>query len=398
MNEIYMDNAATSKPKPEVIDAMMPYFEYAWYNPSSLYKVGAKVKQDIEDSRKIVADFIDAEQEEIIFTSSGSESNCMALRGFVDQMEGDGYQTVIITSTIEHKSIMDCVDRLETRGVEVQKLCVDENGFIDLNQLEQLLSYYCSIEFNRVLVSVQYANNEIGVIQHIRDIADLVHLYGATFHTDAVQAAGQISIDVKRLGIDMMSVAGHKLGTPRGIGFLYKKKGIEIAPLIFGSQEFGLRGGTENSAGIIGLAEAVKLAKDTIKNRESIALMRSYLIDRLERIGCKLNGSRTNRLPNNVNVQTGVNAESLLYVLDMNNMYVSTGSACNSKSIEPSYVLKSIGLTDEEANSSMRLTISQDTTFEEVNDIVDEMERSIKLIKGETIIWQGYNEGGNIDA
>lgn len=391
MNEIYMDFSATTPPRQEVIDAMMPYFEYAWHNPSSLYKVGAKVRQDIEDSRKIIASFIGAESEEIVFCPSGSAANCLAIRGFVDKAEDGGYQPIIITTQIEHKSIEACVDTLARRGVVVQKLDVDDQGFINIGLLETLLAYYCSIEFNKVLVSIQYANNEIGTIQNVWQIGDMAHKYGAVFHTDAVQAAGQIAIDVRQLGIDMMTVSGHKLGCPRGIAFLYKKNDIKIAPLVFGTQEQGLMSGTENSAGIVGLAEAVKLAKDGIKNRESIAMMRDYMIDKLEKIeGIKLNGTRANRLPNNINVQTGVNAESLLYCLDMSNVYISSGSACNSKSIDPSYVLKAIGLRDEEANSSIRLTISQDTTFFEVDAVVDEIDRCLKLLKGETIMWQDY--------
>lgn len=390
MSAIYLDSAATAKPKPEVIEAMLPYLTGdKWHNPSSLYAPALKVKQDMEDARKVVADFIGAEPEEIVFTSSGSESNCMALRGFADKAVEDGYAPVIITSAIEHKSIMSCVDALNLHGAYVEKVGVDSNGFINLGQLEELLSFHCSFGFNRVLVSMQYANSEIGTVQHIKEISDMIHQCGATFHTDAVQAAGQIPIDVKQFGIDMMSVSGHKLGCPRGSAFLYKNKDAKIGSLIFGSQESGLRGGTENVAGIIGLARAVELAKNAIKNREAVAMMRSYLIDKLEAIGCKLNGSKVNRLPNNVNVQTGVNAESLLLMLDMSGFYVSTGSACNSKSIEPSYVLKGIGLSDEEANSSIRLTISQDTTFEETGKAVEEIERSIKLIKGETITWGG---------
>ena len=391
MNEIYLDVAATTRPKQEVIEAMLPYLTGdRWFNPSSLYAPAVKVKQGVECARETIAEFVGADANEIIFTSSGSEANCMAIRGFVDFVKDDGYRPIVITSCVEHKSILSCVNALGNRGIYVDKLAVDDDGRINIDELKELLDYYCLFEYNKVLVSIMFANNEIGTIQPIKEISEVAHQYGAAFHTDAVQAAGQIPINVDTLGIDMMTVSGHKIGCPRGVAFLYKRNNIDLCPLIYGSQERGLRGGTENTAGIIGMAKAVELAKENTKNFLVIELMRDYLIDKLESIGCKLNGHRISRIPNNINVQTGINAESLLLMLDMSGIYVSSGSACNSKSIEPSYVLKAIGLNDEQANSSIRITISKDTTFEEIDKVVDEIERSVKLVKGETITWNGY--------
>lgn len=391
MNEIYLDVAATTRPKQEVIEAMLPYLTGdKWYNPSSLYTPAVKVKQDVEDARRTVAEFIGADASEIYFASSGSESNCMALRGFFDSAKDDGYIPVIITTCIEHKSILSCVNALANRGAYVYKLDVDNDGGINIDELEESLNVHSSFAHRKILVSIMFANNEIGTIQPIKKISEVVHQYGAVFHTDAVQAAGQIPINVDTLGIDMMTVSGHKIGCPRGVAFLYKRNNIDLCPLIYGSQERRLRGGTENTAGIIGMSKAVELAKENTKNFLVIELMRDYLIDKLESIGCKLNGHRISRLPNNINVQTGINAESLLLMLDMSGIYVSSGSACNSKSIEPSYVLKAIGLNDEQANSSIRITISKDTTFEEIDKVVGEIERSVKLVKGETITWNGY--------
>lgn len=389
MESIYLDSAATTKPKQEVVDAMMPYLiGDRWHNPSSAYAAGARVKQDIEDARKTVADFIGAETKEIVFCSTGSESNCTAIRGFVDWAKANLYRPVVVTTKIEHKSIMSCVDAFRDGDVIVDKLDVDEGGYVDVDGLDKVLESYHSLALTKVLVSIQFANSEIGTIQPMKEISRIVHKHGAILHTDAVQAFGKIPINVQELGIDMMTASGHKIGTPRGVSLLYKKKDVKIRPLVFGSQEMGLRGGTENSAGIVGLAKAIELAKDDVKGVARLALVRDYLIGKLESIGCKLNGARDNRLPNNVNVQTGVNGESLLLMADMSGFMVSTGSACNSRVLEPSHVLVALGHSDEVANSSIRITISNDITMDQIDYVVDELERCIKLIKGQTLGWQ----------
>lgn len=388
MRRVYLDNAASTKPKPEVIEAMLPYLVGdKWYNPSSLYNAGAKIKGDIEMARKTVADYIVADASEIYFTSGGSESNCWAIKGFVENIicETDDIP-VIITTSIEHKSIVSCVN---SSAVDRQAYCeyigVDEDGYVDLNCLERLLNTYLKNPccYN-VLVSIQFANNEIGIIQPIKEISDMVHHYGALLHTDAVQAFGQVPIDVDKLGIDMMSVSGHKIGMSKGIGLLYKKNNVNISPLIFGSQEGGLRGGTENVPYIMGMAKAVELLNDNWLKKAYVANHRDYLIKLLEDIGCKLIGSKDSRLPNNVNVMLpeGCGAEETMLMLDMSGVMCSTGSACNSRMVEPSHVLKAIGLTDEEAARCIRLTLPDDITIDDIDYVVEEIKKCIKLLGG----------------
>ena len=379
---IYLDVASTTKPKQEVIEAMMPYLiGDRWYNPSSLYYPATQVKKDIDKARKIVAKFIGAKTNEIFFTSGGSESNCWAIKGFVDNSWGN-YIPAIITTTIEHKSIMSCVDNLPY--VEVSHVNVDKDGFAKLYELQDYLLEKENKK-KKCLVSIQLANNEIGVVQNIKKISDIVHSHNAILHVDAVQAFGQIPINVKELGIDMMSISGHKLGTPKGVGVLYKKKNVDIAPLIYGSQMDSLRGGTENVPYIIGMAKAVELSKEKIKHQSSMVLMRDYFVDKLESIGCKLVGDKERRLPNNISIMLPVHVggEEMLHMLDMCDIMCSTGSACNSHSKLPSHVLKAIGLTDEEAGRVVRLTFDSDLTFEDVDVVITEMEKQIKLLRDE---------------
>lgn len=383
MDNYYLDNAATTRPKQEVIDAMMPYFEDKWWNPSSLYGESVNVKNDLDKARKTVADSINAKPNEIYFTSCGSESNCWAIQGFVKNVVKKGRTPVIITSKIEHKSIMSCVDDMELLGATVIRVPVDMCGFIDVQYLDNCLH---TLKNRDILVSIQYANNECGTIQDIERISKIVDGYGAVFHVDAVQAFGQVNIDVNKLGIDMMSVSGHKLHTPKGIGFLYKRDGICVAPLIYGSQMDGMRGGTENVPYIMGLVKAVEIAKCNLDRHcmFSITDVRNYFIRELEDIGCQLVGPRKYRLPNNICIMfpKGYGGEELLYMLDMNGIKVSTGSACNSHSKEPSYVMKALGLTDEEANRVVRFTISSDISFSDINKIVKEIERCMKIMHG----------------
>lgn len=391
---IYLDEAATTKPKKEVIEAMLPYFTEMWENPSSLYKPAVDVKKKIEEARNTVAKFIGANGNEIFFTSGGSESNCWAIQGFVKQCEIEGIYPIVITSVIEHKSILDCVD-----DVDALFISVDDKGFVDINELKELLekisayNKYNHIE-DKILVSIQFANNEIGTVQSIKEISDLVHEYGGVFHTDATQAFGQLLINVNYLGIDMLSASGHKIGTPKGVGILYKKKSVDIRPIIYGSQMDGMRGGTENVPYIIGMAKAVELCEIDLHKTMIMIEIRDNLIDLLKsKFDCTLNGDDISRLPNNINVTfpQNITGEALLYVLDSSDIYISTGSACNSHNIEPSYVLKSIGLSDEEAMKTIRITLPDidNYTVDEYEELLDEFIKEIdKAIRIIEIKWE----------
>ena len=377
--QIYLDAAATTKPNKKVLDVMMPYFYEKWHNPSSLYGDSNSIKRDIERARDVIGYFIGAKRNEIFFTSGGSESNCWAIQGFVNECLLNNERPLIITSTIEHKSIMECVLNANANSFYVE---VDSEGFIDMGRLEQLLS--CVENANhKTLVSIQFANNEIGTIQHIKEIAELAHRYNALFHTDAVQAFGQIDINVNDLDIDMLSASGHKIGAPKGIGFLYKKNGVEIQPLIYGSQMDGMRGGTENVPYIIGMAKAIELIQEDEEYELRTVILRNNFIAQLKALGCRINGSLDYRLPNNINVTFphNISGESLIYMLDMSGIYVSAGSACNSRSIEPSYTLKAIGMSNEDADKTIRITIPSDITMNEIDRTVCEIEKSIKLIE-----------------
>ena len=382
---VYMDAAATSRPYQEVIDAMMPYLTEQYFNPSSLYSNGVKVKNAIDDARKTVGDFINADANEIYFTSGGSESNCWAIRGFVDEVRCRCGKSVVITSQIEHKSIMECVKAINRLGVETWYIGVDEFGYIDVKQLIYKIERATNngIRPKNILVSIQLANNEVGTIQDIKKISGIVHSYGCVLHVDAVQALGQIKIDVKDMGIDMLSASAHKIGACKGTGVLYKNDKTNIKPLIFGSQMNGMRGGTENVAGIVGMAKAVEIAKDSIRHSSELSNKRDYLIMMLRHMGCHLNGAvLSNRLPNNVNVilPNGVGAEEMLYMLDLSDIMVSTGSACNSRMKKPSHVLIAMGLTDDEAARSIRLTLNRDITYDDIDECVNEISNAIKLI------------------
>ena len=380
---IYLDAAATTKPRKEVVDVMMPYFIDKWQNPSSLYGAATDVKRDIEQARKIVGDFINAKSNEIFFTSSGSESNNWVIQGFVNRCNRLGLFPTIITSTIEHKSILSCVKNV---NADVYYVDVDNKGFICLDKLEEILKFIASEDYENkaILVSLQYANNEIGTIQPIKTLTALAHKYNAMVHTDAVQIFGQMPIDIKELDVDFMSASGHKINVPKGIGFLYKKDGIEIDPLIYGSQMNGLRGGTENVPYIIGLSKAVELCDVSHEKVKELCDKRNYFINILKfEFDCKLNGSVIHRLPNNISITfpQNITGESLLYTLDLSDIQVSTGSACNSHSIEPSYVLKALGLSDEQAMKTIRLTLSNDITYKDIDNVIAEIQKSLKLIE-----------------
>lgn len=376
---IYLDNAATTKPKQEVIDAMMPYFTDMWQNPSALYSGANKVKKDIESARQTIGDFINANGKEIYFTSGGSESNCWAIQGFVNRCHRKGNPPAIITSVIEHKSVLDCVDNM---NADVHYVPVDNEGFVDTNVLETLLRHVSRGD-KEILVSIQFSNNEIGTVQNIQDIARLVHRYNAVFHTDAVQAFGKIPIDVRQLGVDMLSASGHKIGAPKGVGFLYVKDSIEVDPLIYGSQMDGMRGGTENVPYIIGMAKAVDIIKNfDVDKFAYVHSVSARVIESLHGIGCSFNGSFFNKLPHIISatLPQNVTGEALIYMLDMSNIHISAGSACNSHSTEPSHVLKAIGLTDKEAARTIRISLSDDTTIDELETFLIEIQKQIKLL------------------
>lgn len=381
MSGVYMDDGATTKPMQEVVDAMIPYLTELYFNPSSLYAPAVNVKKDIENARKTIADFIGADTEEIYFTSGASESNNWVVRGWDDSYLSK-CSTVIISTRIEHKSL---IAALENPAL-FSKVCyceVDSNGVVKTDSLKKLLQEH---EGWNVLVTIGAANGEIGTVQPIEKIAEIVRTYpNAVFHTDATQILPHRKINVHEIGIDMLSASAQKFGGPKGIGFLYKRNGMDIAPLIRGAQEGGQRGGTYNAPGIIGMAKAAELTKRFIEcgGVNEVESVRDYLMGKMKNLCCLVNGSEFNRLPNNVNVilPECVGGEELLYLLDMSNVYIGIGSACNSFSKEPSYILKSIGLTDDEAARTIRLTIPQGATYEDIDYVVNEIKKSIGLLK-----------------
>ena len=363
---IYLDNAATTKPKREVIDAINKCLIEDWGNPSSLYKFGIRAKDIVEENRKIVADLIGANPNEIIFTSGACESNSHAICGYLDS-----HNSGLIISSIEHKSIMNIADAYNDRTVIVP---VGEDGFADMSRLEEALA---TSPFETTLVSIQYANNEIGTIQNVEDISRLVHEYGGVLHTDATQIIPDRKINVN--GIDMMSFSGQKLGATKGIGVLYVRNGIKINPIIYGSQEKSLRGGTENVPYIAGLGKAIKhLTYPTDEKR-------NHFVDRIlsEIEDCYLVGCRcgNNRLKNNVSICfKGVESESILLMLDQKDICVSSGSACNSASSKPSYVLEAINVPKEDINSIVRFTFGENTN-EEIAIAIESIKKTIALLR-----------------
>lgn len=380
---IYLDSASTAKYSnidDVIVNTITTAMQDSWMNPSSLY--AANIKNKINKCRTNIAKFIGAKPEEIYFTSGASESNNWAIRGWFDANIFKRYLN-IVTTPIEHKSILEVV-KSRRFSANVFYCDVNKSGFVNCEHLEEIL-YKC--EFGSVLVSIIMANNEIGTIQNIKKISNIVHKYGDILHVDATQAFGHIPIDVEKLGVDMMSCSGHKISPVlRGIGFLYKRNDVNIQPLIYGAQENGLRGGTENTYGIIGLNKAVEYCDISDNKINERCNKRDYFICLLEsKFGCKLNGDGFERLPNNINVTfpQNITSEALLYTLDLSEIKMSAGSACNSKSIEPSYVLKEIGLTDEQAIRTVRFTLSDDITYEEINHVIKEIEKAIKLIEME---------------
>lgn len=375
---IYLDSSATTKVKPEILEAMIPYFTDKWYNPSSLYSPSVEVKNDIESARETVGNFIGAGGNEIYFCSCGSEADNWAIKGVAKIMDKKGKRH-LITTTIEHHAVLNSMKALEKDGFEITYLPVDKYGLITLKQVQDV------IRPDTALVSIMYANNEIGSIEPISEIGELCHKNNVLFHTDAVQAVSNIKINVEKQNIDLLSMSAHKFGTPKGIGALYIKNGIEVANLIDGgSQMDGRRAGTENVPYIIGMAKAVELCDINAQKTKELCDKRDYFIKRLvEEFGCTVNGSLEYRLVNNVNVTfpQNITGESLLYTLDMSDIFISVGSACNSHSFQPSHVLEAIGLSDEEAMRSVRFSLSDDITYEDIDYVIQEIGKAIMLIE-----------------
>ena len=366
-NIIYMDNAATTRVAPEVLDEMLPYFTENYGNPHSIYGLGQTSNKAIIEAREIIAKSINAETNEIYFTAGGTEADNWAIKGVCEAYSDKGKH--IITSTIEHHAVLNTFEYLKSKGYQVSYLGVDENGTVLVDELKKV------IRPDTILISIGFANNEIGTIQPIREIGEIAHEKGIVFHTDAVQAFGQIPIDVDECYIDMLSASAHKINGPKGVGCLYIRNGVKLSSFIHGgSQERKRRAGTGNVPGIVGFGAAVKLAVNKMADKARIITeLRDYLIEQVEaKIPyCRLNGDRVNRLPNNANFSFQfVEGEALLIMLDIKGIAASSGSACTSGSSEPSHVLVAIGLSDELAYGSLRLSLSEENTREEVDRVV----------------------------
>ena len=386
-NLIYLDNAATTKTSPEVVEAMLPYFTEHFGNPSSVYGFAAANKEVITKQRERIAEALGAKDNEIYFTAGGTESDNWALTAAAEAYESKGKH--IITSKIEHHAVLHTCQYLEKRGYEVTYLDVDENGLVNPADVE------AAIRPDTILVSVMFANNEIGTIQPIREIGEITRRKGVLFHTDAVQAFGQIPIQVDDCGIDMLSASGHKLNGPKGIGFLYIRKGVKIRSFIHGgAQERKRRAGTENVPGIVGLGKAAELAFKTMDERAAKETeLRDYMIRRIEQEipYCRLNGDRKKRLPNNVNFSFQfIEGESLLIMLDMKGICASSGSACTSGSLDPSHVLLAIGLPHEIAHGSLRMTLGADTTKEDVDYVVDCLKEIVDQLRDMSPLYEDF--------
>ncbi len=375
----YFDNAATTRVKEEVLEEMLPYFNERYGNPSSLYSIGRISKKAIEEARKKVASLINASPNEIYFTGCGSESDNTIIKGIAYSRRKQGKH--IITSKIEHPAVLHTCQNLEKQGFEVTYLKVNKEGFIDIEDLRN------AIRNDTILISIMFANNEIGTIQPIEMVAKIAKMHNIVFHTDAVQACGNIPIDVKRMGIDALSLSGHKLYAPKGIGALYVRNGIEFEKFMDGGhQEKNKRAGTENVAGIVGLGKACELANQNLRGHMThLKELRDYFISQVEEKieGAILNGSKENRLPGNANFSfPSVDGEALLLNLDSKGICASSGSACTSGSSNPSHVLSSIGLSDKLAHSSLRVTFGEDNTKEDVDYLVTSLLEIVQKLQG----------------
>ncbi len=390
---IYLDNAATTKTAPEVVEAMLPYFTEKFGNPSSVYSFSSGNKEDITKQREIIAGALGANANEIYFTAGGSESDNWALKATAEAYENKGKH--IITTKIEHHAILHTAEYLEKKGFEVTYVGVDADGKVKLDELE------AAIRPDTILISVMYANNEIGTIQPIKEIGQIAHDHKILFHTDAVQAFGQVPINVDECHIDMLSASGHKLNGPKGIGFLYIRKGVKIRSFVHGgAQERKRRAGTENVPGIIGLGKAVSRAVESMDKRTSYEKeLRDYLIERVmaEIPYTKLNGHKTDRLPNNANFSFRfIEGESMLIMLDMKGICGSSGSACTSGSLDPSHVLLAIGLPHEIAHGSLRLTLNEEISKDDIDYVVDNLKEIVARLRSMSPLYEDFIKKQNV--
>lgn len=384
---IYLDNAATTRTAPEVVDAMLPYFTEFYGNASTVYEFGGKSKEAVSKAREMIANTIGAKENEIYFTAGGSESDNWAIKAAAEAYKGKGKH--IITSKIEHHAVLHTCQWLEQNGFEVTYLDVDENGVVKLEELKK------AIRPDTILITIMFANNEIGTIEPVAEIGKIAKEHDILFHTDAVQAFGQVPINVDELNIDMLSTSAHKLNGPKGIGFLYIRKGVKIRSFVHGgAQERKRRAGTENVPGIVGFGKAVELAAANMKERtEKEAELRDYMIERVlkEVPFTRVNGHRKNRLPNNVNFCFQfIEGESLLIMLDMKGICGSSGSACTSGSLDPSHVLLAIGLPHEIAHGSLRLTLGADTTKEDIDITIDAIKEIVAQLRAMSPLYEDY--------
>ena len=384
---IYLDNAATTKTRPEVVEAMVPYFTEFYGNPSSVYDFSTASKKAVTEARETIAKALGAQTNEIYFTAGGSESDNWALVATAEAYESKGKH--IITSKIEHHAVLHTCQYLEKRGFDVTYLDVDENGVVKLDELKK------AIRPDTILISIMFANNEIGTIEPIREIGEIAKEHGILFHTDAVQAFAHVPINVDEYHIDMLSSSAHKLNGPKGIGFLYIRKGVKIRSFIHGgAQERKRRAGTENVPGIVGYGKAVELAMASLNERaKKETELRDYLMNRVmaEVPYTRVNGSRKDRLPNNVNFAFQfIEGESLLIKLDMAGICGSSGSACTSGSLDPSHVLLAIGLPHEIAHGSLRLTLSEENTMEEMDYVVEKIKEIVDYLRNLSPLYEDF--------
>ena len=384
---IYLDNAATTKTSQEVVEAMLPYFTENYGNASSIYEVGQRSKEAITTAREDIAKVLGAKTEEIYFTAGGSEADNWALKAAFEAYSKKGNH--IITTKIEHHAILHTCEYLEKKGAEITYLDVDENGLVNLDELQK------AIRPETILISIMFANNEIGTIEPVKEIGMIAKEHGVLFHTDAVQAFGQVPIDVDEMNIDMLSSSAHKINGPKGIGFLYIRKGVKIRSFVHGgAQERKRRAGTENVPGIVGYGVAAKRAAETMEVRTAKEReLRDYFIDRVlkEIPYVKLNGDPVKRLPNNINLSFRfVEGESLLIMLDMKGIAASSGSACTSGSLDPSHVLLAIGLPHEIAHGSLRLTLGEDTTKEDLDYTLEQLKEIIGKLRDLSPLYEDF--------
>ena len=389
MQKVYLDNAATTKVRNEVVEAMLPYFTEYFGNPSSLHLFAREAGKGLDTARAQVAKALNAKPEEIIFTGGGSESDNMVLRGIPEAYKKKGKH--VITSAVEHHAVLHTLEAMEKEGrVEVTYLPVDEYGMVTAEQVEK------AIRPDTVLVSIMFANNEVGTIMPIEQIGETCKKYGVLFHTDAVQAVGHVPVDVEKMHIDLLSLSGHKFHGPKGVGALYVRKGVRIPALILGgAQERRKRAGTENVPGIVGMGKAIELATAELEdNAAKMKVLRDRLIFGIPaRIpDVKLNGHPTERLPNNVNFRIRfIEGESILLMLDLNGIAASSGSACTSGSLDPSHVLLAMGLSHEVAHGSLRLTLSEFTTPEEIDYVLDTLPPIVEKLRAMSPLYHGGN-------